>query len=106
MAITADAFTDDDLAALSASFEQSTPAEIIGWASETFGPGLAVAASMEDAVLIDVASKVRPGIDVVFVTSGIHAREYDAGGAPDQVRLTAFLDGHGYATVASIQRLR
>ncbi len=59
-----------------------------------------------DGVLTDVKGAAANGIDVIFVTSGIHAREYDAGGAPDQVRLTAFLDGHGYATVASIQRLR
>ena len=75
MSLTADAFTDDELADLSRSFEGSEPAEIVGWASDTFGDTLAVAASMEDAVLISVASAVRPGIDVVFVDTGYHFPE-------------------------------
>lgn len=75
MPLTADALTDDDLAALSARFEASSAAEIVAWAADTFGESLAVAASMEDAVLIDVASRVRPGIDVVFVDTGYHFPE-------------------------------
>jgi phosphoadenosine phosphosulfate reductase len=73
--VTADAFTDDELAELSRSFEGSAPAEIIEWAADHFGESLAVAASMEDAVLISVASAVRPGIDVVFVDTGYHFPE-------------------------------
>lgn len=75
MTLTADAFTDDELADLSRSFEGSAPAEIVAWAADTFGDSLAVAASMEDAVLISVASAVRPGIDVVFVDTGYHFPE-------------------------------
>lgn len=75
MPLTADALTDDDLAALSARFEGATASEIVTWAADTFGESLAVAASMEDAVLIDVASRVRPGIDVVFVDTGYHFPE-------------------------------
>jgi phosphoadenosine phosphosulfate reductase len=73
--VTADAFTDEELAELSRSFEGASAAEIIEWAADTFGDGLAVAASMEDSVLISVASAVRPGIDVVFVDTGYHFPE-------------------------------
>lgn len=70
-----DPFSDADLAAISASLEGASADEIVAWAAEAFDDGLAVAASMEDAVLIDVASRVRPGIDVVFVDTGYHFPE-------------------------------
>lgn len=75
MPITADSLTEADLAALNARFETATAAEIIGWAVETFGDSLCIAASMADAVLIDVASKVRPGLDTIFVDTGYHFPE-------------------------------
>lgn len=59
-----------------------------------------------DGVLTDVKGAVSNDIDILFVTAGIHAREYDADGAPDVARLATFLDSHGYAPVASIPRLR
>ena len=70
-----DPFSDADLAAISSSLEGASAGEIVAWASDTFGDGLTVAASMEDAVLIDVASTARPGIDVVFVDTGYHFPE-------------------------------
>ncbi|WP_340540296.1 phosphoadenylyl-sulfate reductase [Nocardioides sp. GXZ039] len=49
------------------------PAEtIIEWAAATFGKRFAVTSSMGDAVLAHVASKVVPGIDVVFLDTGYH----------------------------------
>lgn len=72
---TPDSLTDDELAALSAGFESAEPAEIIAWAADTFGSDLCVAASMEDALLIDVTTRVTPGIDVVFVDTGFHFPE-------------------------------
>ena len=49
------------------------PAEtIIEWAAATFGERFAITSSMGDAVLADVASKVVPGIDVVFLDTGYH----------------------------------
>lgn len=68
-------FTDAELAALSDEFEAASPAEIVGWAVDTFGAGLCVAASMEDALLIDIATRVAAGIDVVFVDTGFHFPE-------------------------------
>ena len=67
--------TDGDLAGLAASFEDATAADIVAWAVETFGDGLSLAASMADAVLIDVATRVHPGIEVVFLDTQYHFPE-------------------------------
>ena len=49
------------------------PAEaIIEWAAATFGERFCVASSMGDAVLAHLASRVVPGIDVVFLDTGYH----------------------------------
>lgn len=49
------------------------PAEvIIEWAAATFGDRFCVTSSMGDAVLAHLASKVVPGIDVVFLDTGYH----------------------------------
>ena len=66
---------DADLAALSASFETATAAEIVRWAVDSFGDRLSVAASMADAVLIDVATRVDPTIEVVFLDTQYHFPE-------------------------------
>jgi len=46
--------------------------EILRWAAEEFGGGLAVTASMQDTVLVHLASKALPGIDVLFLETGYH----------------------------------
>ena len=52
------------------------PAEhIIEWAVATFGERFCVTSSMGDAVLSHLASKVAPGIDVVFLDTGYHFAE-------------------------------
>jgi phosphoadenosine phosphosulfate reductase len=52
------------------------PAEvIIEWAVATFGDRFALASSMTDAVLAHVASKVAPGVDVLFLDTGYHFAE-------------------------------
>lgn len=52
------------------------PAEnIIEWAAATFGDRFCITSSMGDAVLADLASKVVPGIDVVFLDTGYHFAE-------------------------------
>jgi phosphoadenosine phosphosulfate reductase len=49
------------------------PAEaIIEWAVDTFGSRFCVTSSMGDAVLSHLASRVSPGIDVVFLDTGYH----------------------------------
>ncbi|MGA8210991.1 MAG: phosphoadenylyl-sulfate reductase [Nocardioidaceae bacterium] len=52
------------------------PAEvIIEWAVATFGPRFAITSSMGDGVLSHVASRVAPGVDVVFLDTGYHFAE-------------------------------
>jgi phosphoadenosine phosphosulfate reductase len=52
------------------------PAEvIIEWAVATFGARFCITSSMSDAVLAHLASKVAPGIDVVFLDTGYHFAE-------------------------------
>jgi phosphoadenosine phosphosulfate reductase len=49
------------------------PAEaVIEWAIERFGPRFCVTSSMADGVLAHVASRVAPGIDVIFLDTGLH----------------------------------
>jgi len=52
------------------------PAEvIIEWAVATFGNRFCITSSMGDAVLAHLASRVAPGIDVVFLDTGYHFAE-------------------------------
>jgi phosphoadenosine phosphosulfate reductase len=52
------------------------PAEvIIEWAVATFGERFCITSSMADAVLAHVASRVAPGVDVVFLDTGYHFAE-------------------------------
>jgi phosphoadenosine phosphosulfate reductase len=68
-------YSDDELAEISAEFEKVSAAKVIRWAVENFGPHLAMTASMTDAVLIDLAIKVDPAIEVVFIDTGYHFPE-------------------------------
>ena len=76
------AITDDrselsvsELAELNLRFEREPAHGIISWAVDTFHPHLALTASMTDAVLIDLAVKVEPSIEVVFIDTGYHFPE-------------------------------
>jgi len=52
------------------------PAEVIvEWAVATFGDRFAITSSMADAVLAHLASRVAPGVDVVFLDTGYHFAE-------------------------------
>jgi phosphoadenosine phosphosulfate reductase len=48
---------------------------ILAWAVSTFGADLSVACSMQDAVLVDLAVKADPGVEVVFLDTGFHFPE-------------------------------
>jgi phosphoadenosine phosphosulfate reductase len=70
--------SDEDLAEISASFESKPASAIIRWAVDTFGDDLILAASFQDAVLIDVATKVKPDVEVLFIDTLDHFPEtYD-----------------------------
>jgi phosphoadenosine phosphosulfate reductase len=49
--------------------------EVLHWANEQFGGRWCVASSMADAVLPHLASRVRPGVDVIFLDTGYHFAE-------------------------------
>jgi phosphoadenosine phosphosulfate reductase len=49
--------------------------EVIRWAVDTFGDRICVTSSMTDAVIIHLASAIRPGIDVIFLDTGYHFAE-------------------------------
>jgi phosphoadenosine phosphosulfate reductase len=52
------------------------PAEVIlEWAVATFGERFCITSSMGDAVLAHLASRVAPGIDVLFLDTGYHFAE-------------------------------
>jgi phosphoadenosine phosphosulfate reductase len=67
--------SDEELAEISAGFESKSALRIIEWAVESFGHHLAMTASMTDAVLIDLATKVNPAIEVIFIDTGYHFPE-------------------------------
>jgi phosphoadenosine phosphosulfate reductase len=69
------ALHDEELAELNREFERLPAPKIIQWAVDTFSPHLCLAASMQDAVLIDLATKVDAAIEVVFIDTGYHFPE-------------------------------
>ncbi|MFC0039967.1 phosphoadenylyl-sulfate reductase [Actinomadura rayongensis] len=66
----------EDIVESAASALEGAPAlEVIRWASATFGDRICLTSSMSDAALIHLVSKVKPGIDVLFVDTGYHFAE-------------------------------
>ncbi len=55
-----------------ADLANASAEEILRFAAEEFGAGLSVTASMQDTVLVHLASRVLPGIDVLFLDTGYH----------------------------------
>ncbi|GAA4070201.1 phosphoadenylyl-sulfate reductase [Nonomuraea soli] len=55
--------------------EGASAREIIRWAAATFGDRLCLTSSMSDALLIDLVSRVKPGVDVLFIDTGYHFAE-------------------------------
>jgi phosphoadenosine phosphosulfate reductase len=58
----------DELAAASAG-------QALHWAVETFGDDFIVASNMQDAVLIDLATRAKSDVDVLFLETGYHFAE-------------------------------
>jgi phosphoadenosine phosphosulfate reductase len=55
--------------------EEATAPEIVQWAADTFGDRLCMTSSMADALMVDLVSKVVPGVDVIFLDTGYHFAE-------------------------------
>jgi len=64
-----------ELATISETFETTPASTVIRWAFATFGDSLVVASSFEDLVIIDLATKVAPGVEVVFLDTEAHFPE-------------------------------
>ncbi|MBB5957786.1 phosphoadenosine phosphosulfate reductase [Saccharothrix tamanrassetensis] len=61
--------------AASVELADATAEEALAWTARTFGESWIVASNMQDAVLIDLAVKVKPDIDVLFLETGYHFAE-------------------------------
>lgn len=76
---TASGRTVEDLRALATEaagrLEGRRAEDIIAWAGEQFGERFCVTSSFADAVLAHVVSRVIPGVDVVFLDTGLHFPE-------------------------------
>jgi phosphoadenosine phosphosulfate reductase len=79
----------------------ASAAQVLSWTAETFGDRWIVASNMQDAVLVDLASKVKPDVDVLFLETGYHFAETigtrDAVGAVYDVRIVNALPAQSVA---------
>ncbi|MDS1268872.1 phosphoadenylyl-sulfate reductase [Lipingzhangella sp. LS1_29] len=58
-----------------AELEDAPATEIIRWATQTFADELCLTSSMSDALMVDLVTKVQPGVDVLFLDTGYHFAE-------------------------------
>ena len=58
-----------------AELADASAEELLRWTDEHFGGNYVVASNMQDAVLVEMAAKVRPGVDVLFLDTGYHFAE-------------------------------
>ncbi|WP_019969855.1 phosphoadenylyl-sulfate reductase [Mycobacterium sp. 141] len=58
-----------------AELADASAEELLRWTDEHFGGKYVVASNMQDAVLVEMAAKVRPGVDVLFLDTGYHFAE-------------------------------
>ena len=64
-----------ELSEQSHAFESAPPGQIVAWAQERFGSSLVLACSFQDIVLLDIATKVDPSIEVIFLDTEAHFPE-------------------------------
>jgi HAD superfamily hydrolase (TIGR01450 family) len=64
------------------------------------------ALAIGDGMLTDVKGAADNGIDVLYVSGGVHARDYGHPDEPEPEKLQAFLDKHGFGVVATMPKLR
>jgi HAD superfamily hydrolase (TIGR01450 family) len=64
------------------------------------------ALAIGDGVLTDIKGASDNGIDALYVSGGIHARDYGHPDDPETEKLQAFLDRHGFSPVAIMPKLR
>ena len=59
-----------------------------------------------DGMLTDIKGASDNSIDALYISGGIHARDYGHPDEPDPERLAGFLDRHGFHPVATMPKLR
>jgi phosphoadenosine phosphosulfate reductase len=71
--------TESDLRELAvrgaAELDGASAEELLRWTEQHFGGNYVVASNMQDAVLVEMAAKVHPGVDVLFLDTGYHFAE-------------------------------
>lgn len=78
----------------------ATAEQVLAWAAETFD-SLIVASNMQDAVLVDLAAKARPGVDILFLETGYHfAETIGTRDAVEQVYDVTMVNAQATASVA------
>jgi phosphoadenosine phosphosulfate reductase len=79
MTVEVSGLTETDLRELAArgaaELEGASADDLLRWTDEHFGGTYVVASNMQDAVLVEMAAKVRPGVDVLFLDTGYHFAE-------------------------------
>ena len=79
MSIEVDAPTEEQLRELArrgaAELEGAGASELLAWTDRHFRDRYVVASNMQDAVLVDLAATVRPGVPVLFLDTGYHFAE-------------------------------
>ena len=55
--------------------EGASALDILTWANDQFGASWCVTSSMADTLLPHLASRIRPGVDVIFLDTGYHFAE-------------------------------
>lgn len=58
-----------------ADLDGATADELLQWTEAHFAGEYVVASNMQDAVLVDLAAKLHPGVDVLFLDTGYHFAE-------------------------------
>lgn len=67
--------SESDVCAANEMLESADAEDVIAWAVSVFGARLLMTASFADTLLIDLATRVEPDIEVVFLDTGFHFAE-------------------------------
>lgn len=73
-------FSEEDVKNLNREFEQSSPEDILAWASKDLGRSVALATSfqVQGMVLVDMFAKTDPGVRIFTLDTGrLHSHTYD-----------------------------
>jgi phosphoadenosine phosphosulfate reductase len=73
LAISINEITDEELKAISNSFEHASPQEVLKWAAQTFGSQVAMATGFgaEGCALIDMIAKVAPKLRIFYLDTDV-----------------------------------